>query len=402
MNPLTLDKNKQEKMQEKMQDKMQDKIHQLESELYLVKSLLDHVSESIYWKNTAGVYLGCNQAMVEKAELPCKEYIIGKTDSDCWPEQGDRLRQMDLEVLSMDKTITCKEPVLLKSGKQLYFLSVKSPLKNAQNETIGMIGRSVDITECVEAQHASEKAHLTKIQFLALMSHEFRTPLTGILTLSHVLKQEALEHNQPEIVQWAKNIKQCGESLLETVNEIFQFLALETKEFKLNNQPLHFQAVITRVTKVFQSVAEKKGLEFSVCYDPALPKRIIADAKCIRYILIGLITNAIKFTDHGKIAIHMKKAAPEKKSSSIPMNEMEIEISVSDTGMGIPAEKLDWIFESFTQLEDSYVRKSSAYGSGLGLTLIKKIVTGMKGVIQVSSKVGVGSTFTWINRFRFL
>ncbi len=233
-------------------------------------------------------------------------------------------------------------------------------------------------TEALEkARDEALKLARTKSQFLANMSHEFKTPLNGILGSLSLLKETALNNRQQYMVDTAEN---AGESLVRLVNNVLDVSSLVTNNFSLLNISFSPAKVLNRVIDRFQSEARKKSLNLSLNVDPVFPDALKGDPTRIAQILEHLISNAIKFTQRGSIGVNLA------------YSDKGLQFQVVDTGIGIAADKQHNIFDIFTQADDSFTRDYG--GIGLGLTLCQKIATLMGGAISLESKLERGTTVT--------
>lgn len=223
-----------------------------------------------------------------------------------------------------------------------------------------------------------------KREFLALMSHELRTPLNGILGFANMLLSSGLSVKQRD---HAETIQTCGLTLLDLLNDILDISNCETGSLELEKVNFSLEDVTAEVVSLLAPQAFAKNLDLSAFIDPALPERMAGDVSRVRQILLNLVSNAIKFTDQGAIAIEVKHAKLHENG------DHDIVISVADTGIGVKADQLDRIFEHFVQADSSTRRKHE--GAGLGLPICKELAKLMDGDIGVSSTVGQGSTF-WI------
>ncbi len=358
--------------------------------LYRLETFINGIAGSVYWKDIHGVYIGCNNAVIQKGNLESRANIIGKTDYDVWPEMADALRRVDLEVIEFDKTIELEETVVLKSGERLYFSSIKSPLRDEHGNIIGIICNSLDITELKEAKQRAEEASHAKTQFLALMSHELRIPLTGIISTASMLVDDDV--TLKEVNEFGKIIYNSGNYLLSTIDNILDFAKLEANKFELFSSPLDLKFLIDEISNILSANATEKKLDLVVVYESRITKNIISDYRVLRHIFTNLIGNAIKYTETGQVKIKVRTL---KQAESF----ISLEVLVEDTGIGIPSEKLNFIFDRFSQVENAYTRKSSRQGTGLGLSIVKKLVELLKGSISVTSKVGKGSVFCFVADF---
>ena len=228
---------------------------------------------------------------------------------------------------------------------------------------------------------AAEVANCTKSQFLANMSHEIRTPINGVIGFSNLLLDTELSTEQRE---YAEAVRDSAEILLKLINDILDFSKLEAKKMALEQIPFDLRTTIEGVAELLSLKARETGLELSVRYAEDAPRRVIGDPGRIRQVLINLAGNALKFTQQGRVLIHVGW-------QPLADGQAEFRFAVEDTGIGISEEKLEFIFEKFTQADASMTRRYG--GTGLGLAISKQIVEFMGGTIGVSSTLGRGSTF---------
>lgn len=218
--------------------------------------------------------------------------------------------------------------------------------------------------------------------FLASLNHEFRTPLSGIIGMLDLLGETALDRDQQEYVQAARL---CAESLTELLNASLEYTALEAGEFSLDESEFHLAETLEAAVAQQQPKADAKGLKLSLITYANLPETMVGDAGRIRELLGRLISNAIKFTPAGSVEVRALLTGH-------PGAGERLVVAVSDTGIGIPADKLGHIFDSFHQVEEGLSRSYS--GLGLGLALVRKLTEAMGGVVYVESQPDKGSTFT--------
>lgn len=241
------------------------------------------------------------------------------------------------------------------------------------------------IIELNKAKQITEEATLAKSSFLANMSHEIRTPLNGIIGMADLALMD--ENNTESQTERLNDIKQSGESLLDIINEILDISKIEANKLVLEKIEFNTRDLIKKIEKLLSVKTFRKELEFTTNISSDMPDILIGDPLRIRQILINLAGNAIKFTNKGSVSINVKLLKKEK-------NNLKIEFSVEDTGIGISKEKIAYLFESYSQAEKSTTRKHG--GTGLGLTISKKLVEMMDGTIEVESEIGKGSKFYFI------
>lgn len=250
----------------------------------------------------------------------------------------------------------------------------------------GRVGLRVDITSIKEQQAALERereraeaANRAKSAFLANMSHELRTPMNGVVGMAELLRADPLT---PEQELYVTTIKTSGEALLSVLNDILDFSMIEQGRATLARAPFDLEHCLLDVVRLLQPGTSGRPLDLSFDFSPLQPRRVLGDKGRVRQILTNLVGNAIKFTPAGKIAVQVW---PEGKG---------VRITVTDTGIGIPEDKIDHVFGEFTQVEDG--RDRTYDGTGLGLAICRQLATQMGGSIGVVSALGKGSCFTLV------
>ena len=234
-----------------------------------------------------------------------------------------------------------------------------------------------------EVAEKAEAANNAKTEFLANMSHEIRTPMNAVIGLANILALTPLTKKQQEFIS---TLQQSAESLMRLINDLLDITKIEENKIELENIPFSMQSLIDRVSDMMASQARQKGIEIIHHIDSSVASFYSGDPQRLFQVLLNLVGNAIKFTSAGSVSIEVST------SSDITPDRHVLVIRVRDTGIGIPQTKLDMIFNKFTQADNSTTRKYG--GSGLGLTIARRLIEAMDGTIAVDSEVDKGSVFT--------
>jgi len=265
---------------------------------------------------------------------------------------------------------------------------VITPQRNAQGETVGYLGVAHDLTDrqryessLRQAMMQAEQANRTKSQFLATMSHEIRTPMNAILGMLKLLSKTPLSARQ---LEYTSKTEGAARSLLALLNDILDFSKVEAGQMTLDLREFDVETLLRDMAVILSSSVGIKPVEILFDVDPAVPPSLIGDDLRLRQILINLGGNAIKFTHEGEVVLGIRMLATDQGQTTL-------RVSVSDTGVGIAPAALTQIFESFQQAESSTTRQFG--GTGLGLTISKRLVELMGGKLSVNSQLGKGSEF---------
>ncbi len=333
-----------------------------------------------------GYIAEANDAMANMYGFSSSKELIGKSLVEIHggknkPENIESFKSFIMNGYKVENSETVEIRI---DGSQIYVLNnVIGIIEN--NKLIANWGTQIDITArklaeeaILKAKEKAEEASRLKSNFLSNMSHELRTPLIGILGYSEIMMNELANSNYGEM---ASTIYQSGSRLLETLNMILTLSKVESEKVNLNLTDVSLTDLVDEVRILFDSVARKKGIELKSSY-PKEGLSIKSDPKILREILNNLVNNAVKYTEKGSVLIEAK------------INELtgELMIRVKDSGIGIPKDKLDVIFEEFRQASEGLARNFE--GTGLGLSITKKFVQLLGGKIFVESQVGIGSVFT--------
>ena len=359
------------------------------------RTVIEEMAEGYWETDISGRYTFFNDR-VALAHRRSREELLGMSNKQYMDEEtitrvgqtfrqvyltGEPVRGFAFEMIRGDGTRSANESSL-------------SLIKDAGGKPVGFRGIVRDVTERVQAEkalqqakEAAEAANRAKSEFLANMSHEIRTPMNGIIGMTMLALDTELTAEQRECLDM---VKISADSLLSLVDDILDFSKIEAG--KLDFEPIDFslRETIDDTLKTLALRAEEKRLVLAGTVVPAVPNHLIGDPGRLRQILINLVGNAVKFTSNGQIVLRVEM---ESRSAE----QTVLHFSVTDTGIGIPANKLEVIFEAFSQADGSTTRRFG--GTGLGLTISSKLVGMMGGRIWVESTPGVGSTFHFTARF---
>lgn len=240
--------------------------------------------------------------------------------------------------------------------------------------------------ELEEAKNAAESATRAKSAFLSNMTHELRTPMNGVLGMTTLLMDSSLDEDQKDIVD---TIRASGDTLLTLINDILDFSKIEAEKLELEQVDFQLDNCIEEAIDLVTPLASNKGLHVGYVIDADVPLVLKQDVTRIRQILTNMLSNAVKFTEHGTVAVHVSLVEEAECLS----DEMMVVFKVSDTGIGIPADRLERLFQPFSQVDSSTTRRFG--GTGLGLIISKRLSELMGGTIGVESEEGVGTTFSF-------
>ncbi|MCF8105718.1 MAG: PAS domain S-box protein [Desulfohalobiaceae bacterium] len=337
---------------------------------------------------------------------PSVERILGYSQEEIYNLSQDRLfrprtyailRQKKQEIKSgrIQGTLSLELEHIRKDGRLISTEVSLSPIFDKNGVFLGIQGVTRDITERKEAEElrivkeAAEKANRAKSDFLSNMSHEIRTPLNGVKGMIQLARMGTSEPKTSEYLDYAV---MSADHLQDLINDILDLSKIEAGKFELNNQPLALRRLVETIIGPLAFRAREKGLDLNFKIEETVPDILLGDARYLRQVLTNLVDNAVKFTEEGWVEVSVKQVPVKRSDKAI-----KLMFQIMDTGIGISKDKQEIIFDSFEQAGFSHHTKFG--GTGLGLTISKRLVELMGGGIRVDSKEGEGSTFSFTVEF---
>jgi PAS domain S-box-containing protein len=373
----------------KLVEAEQKKLDQrLRDQQFYTRSLIESNIDALMTTDPSGIITDVNKQM--EALTGCtRDELIGAPFKSYFtdPERAEA----GIKLVLSEKKVTDYELTACALDGMQTVVSYNATTFYDRGRTLqGVFAAARDVTEqkrveaeLQQAKAVAETASQTKSDFLASMSHEIRTPLNAIIGIADLLAKTPLSPEQNKYVQI---FRRAGDSLLNLINDILDLSRVETLQLELERTGFSLSDLVEKVREVVAIRAHEKGLALVCEVAPTVPNGLIGDPTRLRQVLLNLLGNAIKFTESGEVALRVTPDA----DSAVPG---ALRFAISDTGIGIPGEKLDAVFERFTQADSSTTRRYG--GSGLGLTISKQLVELMGGTIQVESCVGRGSVFSF-------
>lgn len=383
-----------------LQEKIKENEHarkKIDYQMSFIQTLIDSIPVPIFYKDSKLRFVGANIAMLNSIGLS-QEEISGKRTEDLLSKKdAEFIEKIEKEVLASGEIKTYERKIKFPNGTEKLLIFHKAPYLDQDGSSCGIVGTAVDISDRkkleMSLQEAITRANImaaeaivanqAKSEFLANMSHEIRTPMNGIIGMTELLIETKLSKEQRD---FAESIIVSADALMSVINDILDFSKIEAGKMELELAPFNLQVVMEKVMKLYLPRATEKNLALRLSFDRNLPLWIEGDHARLRQIISNLVSNAIKFTEKGFVSLNI---ICEKKSGP----ECTVKFSVEDSGIGIPEEKLEYIFEKFTQAESSITRKYG--GTGLGLAICRQLVTLMGGDISAKSTPGKGSLFSF-------
>lgn len=372
---------------ETLEQRVHDRTEELRQQTRYMQSLFDTLPLMVWMKDTHGRYLAANQASAAACGHSVDD-MIGKSDADLWPSDQAALFHADeTEVrVSLQRKIVEREQVFADVPTPVWMETCYVPVLDEDGTLLGTVGVARNISE-LKATEAAREAALAEAErlmqlrsdFLAQMSHELRTPLNGILGYAQILlREKSLSESQ---ATGLNVIQKSGEHLLTLINDVLDLAKIDANKMELYTEDITFEKFLQVLNEIVGIKATQKNLAFFCETAPDLPQTIHADGQRLRQVLLNLLANAIKFTDHGRVVFRISHTATGR-----------LRFEVEDTGRGIEPDQLKSIFLPFEQAGKAKQRMG---GTGLGLAISQKLVGLMGGEIKVESRYGEGSRFSF-------
>ncbi len=371
-----------------VEEEQQKSDQRLRDQQFYTRSLIESNIDALITTDPHGIITDVNK-QTEALTGCTRDELIGAPFKDCFTEPARA--EAGIKRVLAEKSVTDYElTARARDGKQTVVSYNATTFYDRNRKLQGVFAAARDVTERKRfeqelqlATAAAESASRTKSDFLASMSHEIRTPMNAIMGIADLLAKTELTPEQDRFVQI---FRRSGDNLLNLINDILDLSKVEASQLDLERTGFSLSDHLDKVIEMVAPRAQEKGLSLTCEIDPSVSNELVGDPTRLRQVVMNLLGNAIKFTQTGSVTL---KVEPQK-DDAVPT---ALRFTVTDTGIGIPADKLPHIFERFTQADSSTTRRFG--GSGLGLTISKRLVELMGGRIWVTSQVDKGSTFAF-------
>jgi two-component system, sensor histidine kinase and response regulator len=380
-----------QQIQHSLEKRVEERTRELEGSVSLVTATLESTTDGILAANFSGEITTCNdhfldlwglaRCSVEKERL---RTVAGRLATRLANPASFPMRVLDL---TSARIFESEDDLHLEDGRIIQMTC--NPQRSGGN-SIGWVWSFRDITQRKRAEEAiykarvaAEQANRAKSEFLANMSHEIRTPMNGVIGMTQLALDTNLTTEQREYLE---TVKGSAQALMTIINDILDFSKIEAGKLQIESLPFSLHESVSEVLKTIRLSAHQKKLELICDIAPDLPVGFLGDPTRLRQVLLNLLNNAIKFTSEGEVGLMIRSGGVTEEAAAI-------EFHVSDTGIGIPADKLEHIFRPFEQADGSTTRKFG--GTGLGLTISRQLVRMMGGDLTVTSAPGKGTTFSF-------
>ncbi len=354
------------------------------------REVIDTATDMIYELDDTGTFVFTNPVMEKITNYSSSELRSKKYWEIIVPSAVEEVMLFYKKQRNAHEDQTYLEvPIYSKQGQLIWVgQNVKMFYEGKRVTRVSVIARDITVQKQAEAalhdaKEKAEEATNAKSHFLSMISHEIRTPMNAVIGLTHLLLQD---QPRPDQLDSLKLLKFSGENLLTIINDILDFNKIEAGKINLESVDIDLEVLLTSTIQILRQRAEDKEIKLDFTYDPALPKTIKGDPVRISQIVTNLVGNGIKFTERGSVQLAITLAGKVG-------DNYKIRFVVKDTGIGIPADKIDTIFERFSQANEDTTRKFG--GTGLGLAITRRLLQLMNSTVMVQSTPGVGSEFSF-------
>jgi len=355
------------------------------------RGIFENAIEGIFQTTPEGKYLSANPALARIYDYDSPEHLmasIGDIERQLYVEPGRR--EAFVRVMEYDGQVANFESQIYRRDGSVIWISESARAVRDEHGAVEFYEGTVeDITERKQAEsffrekEAAEAANRAKSQFLANMSHELRTPLNGVIGMLDLLQETMLAPQQDRYVSIARK---SADLLLSVISQILDFSKIEAGKLEFERIEFPLRAVVEETLEMLAPKAGERGLELTLDMPRELPEIVCGDRHRLQQVIVNLVGNAIKFTQHGQVHVRTRAVVDNE-------HDMTVRFSVEDTGIGIPPDRIDRLFQAFSQVDASTTRQFG--GTGLGLAIAKQLVELMGGEISVVSQPGQGSVFSF-------
>ncbi len=368
----------------------------------LLQSLFDAIPDAIFVVDTDDRFVAVNAGTMAYFPGMERDEVVGKRRVEVLPpEVAEEYRAADDEAIASGQRVHRVVTTYVRfDGEEVTLETTRVTIRDEDGAVFGVVGVARDVTiqkaaeaglieakEAAEAaREAAEDATRAKSEFLANMSHEIRTPMNGVIGMTSLLLDTPLGEEQREFVE---TLRTSGDALLTIITDLLDFSKIEAGMLALETHPFEIRTCVEEALDLVAQPAAAKGVELAYLVEDGVPRTVRGDITRVRQVLVNLLSNAVKFTQAGSVCVRVDAAPPDPEAGTVA----SVRFAVEDTGIGIAPDKLDAVFESFSQADASTTRQYG--GTGLGLSICRRLVEMMGGTMGVESELGVGSTFTF-------
>jgi PAS domain S-box-containing protein len=352
----------------------------LEHERFFLGESITNAPIAMALLDTEMRYLAWSRRWLDDYALTGQD-LAGRSHYEVFPDIPDRWKELHRRALAGEALSNPEDVFERASGERTHLRWAVQPWRTVDGQIGGIVMVTAVVNDLVRARQEALESSRLKSEFVASMSHEIRTPMNGVLGMTGLLLDTPLTPDQRDC---AETIRSSAEALLTIVNDILDFSKIEAGKLAIEDHAFDPRRVIEEVVELLLPMAEEKGLEIVVQFAAGLPRGLRGDAGRVRQLLTNLVGNAIKFTEQGHVVIRVSRETGAGERSLI-------RFAVQDTGIGIARDKINLVFDKFTQADASTTRRFG--GTGLGLAICRQLVRLMGGTIGAESELGRGSTF---------